>query len=228
MRYQIEHAPVFSVLNFELNADEFVIAQPNSLLSMTNGIQVKAQVGRNRSKANVWSGIKSMLGGESFFTAEFYAKRNQQTLILAPDGYGDILSLPLEQGAYYLTRGSYLANIGDCELRTRYGGMKGLLSKKGLFLLHAAGSGVVFCQTFGTIIARELGPDEHYFVDNRFVVAFADTVAYQLVTATKSLKDSLLSGEGLVNRYTGPGKIFFQTRGKPSIGLFSMILNAAT
>ena len=228
MQYRVEHAPVFSVLAVELDADEFVIAQPNSMLSMTSGIQIKAQVGRKGSSGHFWSGFKSLLGGESFFTAEFFAKRDGQRLMLAPDGYGDILVLPLETGAYYLTRGAYLANVGTCDLQTKYGGLKGVLSKKGLFLLHASGTGVVFCQTFGTIVEKELGENEHFFVDNRFVVAFSDTVAYQLVKATASVKDTLLSGEGLVNRYTGPGKIFFQTRGKPSIGFFSMLLNAAT
>jgi uncharacterized protein (TIGR00266 family) len=227
MRYNVEHAPVFSVLVMELDAEESVVAQPNSMLTMTSGIQIKARIGR-KDQGHFWSGFKSLLGGESFFTAEFYAKRDGQTLMLAPDGYGDILVLPLESGPYYLTRGAYLASVGACNLQTKYGGLKGVLSKKGLFLLHASGTGVAFCQTFGTIIEKELGDDEHFFVDNRFVVAFSDTVAYQLVKATQSVKDTLMSGEGLVNRYTGPGRIFFQTRGKPSIGFLSMLLNAAT
>ena len=48
-----------------------------------------------------------------------------------------------------MTRGSFLANIGECKLEIKYGGMKGVMSKKGLFLLHASGTGTVFCQTYG-------------------------------------------------------------------------------
>ncbi len=172
--------------------------------------------------------MKNVLGGESIFTAEFRAKRDDQILMLAPDSHGDILVIDLNSDAgFFLTRGSYLANIGACELTVKYGGVKGFMAKTGLFLLHATGNGTVFCQTYGAIVERELADGENFFVDNRFVIAFSDTVQFQLVKATSSVKDSILSGEGLVVKYTGPGKVYFQTRGKPSTGWLSSLLGAA-
>ncbi|MDA1164400.1 MAG: TIGR00266 family protein [Planctomycetota bacterium] len=228
MEFRVKHQPVFSVVEFDLNADEVIISQPNSMLTMTSGIQIKAAVGRGR-KPGWRSGFGSLLGGESFFTAEFTASKNDQMLTLAPDAYGDIVVIELlNAGGFYLTRGSYLANSGDCELKTKYGGLKGLMSKKGLFLLHASGEGIVFCQTYGAVIDKVLDDGEVFFVDNRFVVAFSDTVQYQLVKATESVKDSLMSGEGLVNRYTGPGRLIYQTRSKPGSGVLGKILDAAT
>ena len=227
MEYSVLHGPVFSVLEIHLNQGELVMAQPDSMLSMTSGLQLSASVGR-RGKGNKWlSGAKNLLGGESMFTAEFLAKRDDQVLTLAPSVQGDILSLPLaEHSGIYLTRGSYLANIGDCKLEIKYGGMKGLMSKKGLFLLHVSGTGTVFCQTYGAIIAKELVDGEKFFLDNRFAVAFSDTVTYQLVKATESVKDSIMSGEGLINRYTGPGKVYYQTRGKAPINFLSYLFSS--
>lgn len=230
MDFIIKHSPVFSVLEIQLNEAESVVAQPNSMLSMTAGITLRAKAGHGGTKSGAgWmGGMKSMLGGESFFTAEFYAKRDGQTLTLAPDSYGDILTIPLAgAGGYYLTRGSYLSNVGPCELKVKYGGVKGFMAKTGLFLLHAAGEGTVFCQTYGAIVVRDLAAEEKFFVDNKFVVAFSDTITYQLVKATESVKDSLLSGEGLINRFTGPGKVFYQTRGKPSEAWLARILGAS-
>ncbi len=228
MEYRIKHDPGFSILEIDLQESEMVVAQPNSMLAMTGGLQLSAAVGRKGAGSSVMGGFKSMLGGENFFTAEFRAKRDCQTLTLAPDAYGDILVLPLDQlGEFYLTRGSYLANVGDCGLQIKYSGVKGLMSRKGLFLLHATGTGTVFCQCFGAIVERDLAEGERFFVDNRFVVAFSRTVEYQLVKATDSLKDSLLSGEGLVNRYTGPGRIYYQTRGKPSAGFLGRLFEVA-
>lgn len=228
MKYSIQHGPVFSILEIEVDPDDLVVAQPNSMLSMTSGIRLSASVGRRGSGNGWWSGAKNLLGGENFFTAEFRAKTPGQVLVLAPDSYGDILPIPLaDAGGFYLTRGSYLANVGTCELRIKYGGFKGLMSKKGLFLLHAKGNGTVFCQAFGAVIARDLAAEETFYLDNRFAVAFSDTIAYQLVKATSSVKDSLMSGEGLVNRYTGPGRLYYQTRAKPSSGIFGRVLEAA-
>lgn len=219
---------MFSILEIEVDPDDLVVAQPNSMLSMTSGIRLSASVGRRGAGNGWWSGAKNLLGGESFFTAEFRAKTAGQTLVLAPDTYGDILPISLtDAGGFYLTRGSYLANIGSCELRIKYGGFKGLMSKKGLFLLHTQGSGTVFCQSFGAIIARDLEAEETFYLDNRFSVAFSDTIQYQLVKATSSVKDSLMSGEGLVNRYTGPGRLYYQTRAKPSSGFLGRIIEAA-
>ena len=226
MEYRINHNPMFSILEIDLDQAETVVAQPDSMLSMTGSIQLKAAMGRRG--AGKLSGFKSMLGGENFFTAEFSAKKPGQTLTLAPDTYGDILPLPLDhQESFYLTRGSYLANIGECNLQIKYGGIKGVMSKKGLFLLHASGTGTVFCQSYGALIQRDLAAGEKFYVDNRFVVAFTDTIEYQLVKATDTLKDSLFSGEGLVNRYTGPGRLFYQTRAKPSGGWLTQLFQAA-
>jgi uncharacterized protein (TIGR00266 family) len=228
MEFRVKHEPVFSIVEFDLNADESIMAQPNSMLTMTSAIHIKATVGRGK-KSGWMSGFGSLLGGESFFTAEFSAKKDGQTVTLAPDSYGDIVVIDLQDaGGFYLTRGSYLANSGDCELKTKYGGVKGLMSKKGLFLLHASGEGTVFCQTYGAVVDRMLDEGEVFFVDNRFVVAFSDTVQYQLVKATDSVKDSLMSGEGLVNRYTGPGRLIYQTRGKPGAGIIGHLIDAAT
>ena len=187
MEYSVLHGPVFSVLEIHMNQGELVIAQPDSMLSMTSGLQLSASIGR-RGKGNAWlSGAKNLLGGESMFTAEFLAKRDGQVLTLAPSVQGDILCLQLsEHSGFYITRGGYLANIGECKLQIKYGGMKGIMSKKGLFLLHASGGGTVFCQTYGAIIVKELAEGEKFFLDNRYAIAFSDSVTYQLVKATES------------------------------------------
>lgn len=230
MEYTIQHRPVFSILEIRLDEAEVAVAQPNSMLSMTSGITLRAKAGRSGAAGSggVLGGMKSMLGGENFFTAEFWAKRDGQVLTLAPDSYGDILTIPLAgAGGFYLTRGSYLCNVGNCELRIKYGGVKGWMAKTGIFLLHAAGEGTVFCQTYGAIVERDLAADESFYVDNKFVVAFADTISYQLVKATETVKDSLLSGEGLINKFTGPGKLYYQSRGKPAEAWWTRVLGAS-
>ena len=229
MEFRIQHAPVFTVVEFQLNESEQVVASPDSMISLTPGITISAAITETRAGKGWRSGFKSLLGGESFFRAVFTANRDSQSLILAPDNLGDILPITLEQSeSLYLSRGSYLAHVGECRLDTKYGGMKGLFAKKGLFLLHVSGTGTLFCQTYGAIIERRLEAGEQFLIDNRYVVAFSDTITYKLVKANQSLKDSLMSGEGLVNRYTGPGRVYFQTRVKPRIGFLSLIFNAMT
>jgi uncharacterized protein (TIGR00266 family) len=229
MEHRVLHGPTFAILEIDLQDSEIVVAQPNSMLAMTPGIELRAMMGRGGSKSGWFSGVQGVLGGENLFTAEFRAKRDGQQLSIAPEAHGDILELPLrDSGGYFLTRGSYLANLGPCDLEIKYGGVKGLMAKTGIFLLKVSGEGIVFCQTFGAIVERTLSEGESFVVDNRYMVAFSQSVRFELVKATRTLKDSIMSGEGLVNRYTGPGKIFYQTRAKPSVGFLGRLLDLST
>jgi hypothetical protein len=46
------------------------------------------------------------------------------------------------------------------------------------------------------------------------IETFNETISWRLVKATKRISHAIMSGEGLVNLYTGPGTLMFQTRGK--------------
>ncbi|HWA99144.1 MAG TPA: TIGR00266 family protein [Pirellulales bacterium] len=229
MDYEVQHGPVFTVVEFKFNEAEEVVAQPNSMISMTPGIQISASIGSPRSGMRWVSGFKSLLGGESFFRAVFRAKRDEQALLLAPDNYGQILPLPITDAeSLYLSRGAYLAHFGDCKLEIKYGGLKGVMAKTGLFLLRVSGSGMLFCQTYGAIVHRMLAEDEQFLIDNRYVVAFSDSITYELVKSSERIRDSLMSGEGFINRFTGPGQLIYQTRAKPAANFLGTLLSAVT
>lgn len=231
MNFQIQCAPVFSVIEFQLNSGEQVIAQPDSMVSMTSGMRIRASASTGTGVVGrSWrAGFRSLLGGESFFRAIFEARRDDQVLLLAPESYGEILSIALsESDSMYLTRGSYLAHTGDCSLDIRYGGMKGVMSKTGLFLLQITGPGQLFCQTYGAIRERVLVEGEKFLVDNRYVVAFSSSLQYELVRSSERLTDSFFSGEGFINRFTGPGRLLYQTRVKPAGGMLRLLFSAVT
>ncbi|TWU00408.1 hypothetical protein Pla108_13590 [Botrimarina colliarenosi] len=230
MQFEVEHAPTFSVLTVSLDEGETVYAQPHAMVSMTPRVEIRAKLGAQQATRGWIGGLKNLLTGESLFAAIFMAKAAEQQVVLAPETIGEVFSLPLGEGrGYYLTRGAYLASSPEVLLAVKYGGVRGFLAAKGWFLMHATGEGTVFCSSHGAIVRRELAEGERFVVDNKYVVAFSDTVEYQLVKATDSLRDSVFSGEGLVNRYTGPGTVYYQTRSRPSMGgLLAWIFQAAT
>ena len=110
-------------------------------------------------------------------------------------------------------------------LEAHYGGMKGILTKKGLFLLHASGRGKLFIASYGAVVRRSLAAGERLVIDNEYVLAFSDGLKFELRAATDSIKDSLMSGEGLVNRYEGPGEVLYQTRSRQRSNFLSTMLN---
>ena len=67
--------------------------------------------------------------------------------------------------------------------------------------------------SFGAIHRRTLRPGEQYVIDTGHLVAWEGHMKYDIRKAAKSgYLRSMLSGEGLVAEFTGPGEILIQTR----------------
>jgi uncharacterized protein (AIM24 family) len=97
--------------------------------------------------------------------------------------------------------------------------MQGMLATRGLFFLKTVGTGTIFVTSYGGIVEQSLAAGERFVLDNRNIVAFSDGMPFESVVLAGSLKDSFLSGEGFVVRFTGPGRVLYQTRARPSLGL---------
>jgi uncharacterized protein (AIM24 family) len=78
-------------------------------------------------------------------------------------------------------------------------------------MIKATGNGPLFINTFGAIDVHTLQAGQTLIVDNYHLVGFSDTCSYR-VTRIGGLKETLLSGEGLVTQITGPGDVYIQTK----------------
>jgi uncharacterized protein (TIGR00266 family) len=221
LRHEILYQPSFSLALVSLERGESIMAESGAMISMSPTIKLEAQM----SGGGVFGAFKSAVGGESIFRTTFTAESGPGEVTLAPSSVGDILSLPLSGNRFFVQPGSYLA--GDPRLNIGVqGSVRGMLSGEGLFLLTVEGSGLLLLSSFGAIHVKSLGPGEEYIVDTGHIVAFENSVQYQLEKATgktqglggflKGVVQSALSGEGFVCRYRGPGRIFIQTRQFPS------------
>ena len=87
--------------------------------------------------------------------------------------------------------------------------MKGFFSNEGLFLIKCSGQGDLWFNTYGALI--EIDVDGSYVVDNGHIVAFTEGLDYS-VNSIGGMKSLFFSGEGLVCRFQGKGKVWVQTR----------------
>jgi uncharacterized protein (TIGR00266 family) len=90
--------------------------------------------------------------------------------------------------------------------------MKGLFSGEGFFILKVQGRGTVAISSFGAVHEINLAPGENITIDNQHLVAWPSTTNYTITKASKGWISSVTSGEGLVCKFTGPGKVYIQTR----------------
>jgi uncharacterized protein (TIGR00266 family) len=115
----------------------------------------------------------------------------------------------LEGRGLWLTAGSFLAAGSDLDVRTRFGGLKSLFSGEGAFFLHATGHGDLLFNGYGALLERRL--DGELVVDSGHLAAFDDGLDYSVETVG-GVKQTLFSGEGLVLRFRGQGRLWLQSR----------------
>ena len=206
MQDSIEYRPSYALLELDLDAGESVRAEAGAMVSYSDGVDIET----GASGGILGSLKRSVLGGESFFQNTFTAQQPGQ-VTLAPPLPGDVVRHDLEGERLLVQSGSFLAADAAVDLDTAFGGAKTFFGSEGLFLLEMQGTGPTFLSSYGAIHEVELGEGETYTVDTGHIVAFEDTADFS-VDAVGGLRSTLFSGEGLVCRFTGPGRVWLQSR----------------
>ena len=80
----------------------------------------------------------------------------------------------------------------------------------GLFVMETTGTGDIFVSAFGDILELEVTPEKPLVIDNEHVVAWDSSLEYHIEVASGII--GFTSGEGLVNKFSGSGKVLIQTR----------------
>ncbi len=206
MNQEILYGPSYSLARVRLEAGEEINAESGAMVSMSSGIEMQTS-----AKGGLLSGLKrSLLGGESFFINTFVAATAGE-VTFAPPLPGDIMHMELTDRAMMVQSTSYLASSPGLTVDTKWAGAKGFFAKEGLFLLKVSGRGHLFVSSYGAIHEVPLAAGESYTLDNGHMVAFDESVSYN-VRRVGGMKSTLFSGEGLVCTFTGPGRVFLQTR----------------
>jgi uncharacterized protein (TIGR00266 family) len=90
-----------------------------------------------------------------------------------------------------------------------WAGIASYVGREGLFRLKVSGTGKVWFGGYGGIFEKEVEAD--YVVDTGHLIAYDPTIGIKMGLAG-GLFSSFFSGEGLVTRVKGPGKIYLQSR----------------
>ncbi len=207
MNYSIEHQPVFSTLTIQLRQGESFRAESGAMIAMSPTIALKA----SGSGKGLFGSLKAAIGGESFFASIYTAESGSGELVLAPSAPGDILKFELQNKTILAQGGAYLAGDAGLTVSTQ-GSFKSWMGGEGLFLSKISGTGLLFLNSYGVIVEKMIHAGEEYIVDSGHIVAFEEGLSYDVQMASRSIFSSLASGEGLVCRFRGEGKLWYQTR----------------
>lgn len=216
MEYEMMHEGSNAVVLVTLQQGEKFKAESGAMVTKSETLSIRG---------HMWGGFfgafkRSILGGETFFFQEVSAEKGAGNMVIAPPVPGDIKILPLLNGEdYYIQNGCMLAAFGDVNMDTKVQKLSaGLFSGAGFFVLHVKGHGEVAVSAFGAIMEIPIAAGKEYLVDNGHIVAWSGDLQYQIVKAGAGWISSFTSGEGLACKFTGPGKVWVQTRNPAAFG----------
>lgn len=206
-QYQIVHQPSFSLAVLQLQPEQSIQAESGAMVSMSANVELQSQM-----KGGLFGAIKRAAGGESAFLSTFTARGGPGELTLAPGAPGDIAAIELSGQPFFVQSSSYLAGDASLTIDTKWGGAKTFFSGEGLFVLLVQGQGLLLVSSFGAIYRKQLRAGERYVVDTGHLVAWEGSMQYTLRKAASGFFRSLMSGEGIVAEFSGPGELLIQTR----------------
>lgn len=175
--------------------------RPGSMVAMSHTMTLKGSV--------KFSMKKMLIGGS--MTMSNYTGPGE--LILAPTFLGDISMLHLNGSqTWSVSKDAFLAcTQGIVKDYKGQGIGKALFSGEGFFVFKISGTGLLFFQSFGAIIKKELAEGERYVIDNGHLVAWDCKYVIERI-ASGGIISGVAAAEGLVCKFTGPGTIYLQTR----------------
>ncbi len=210
MKYRIVGSTVPAVEIIFDNVGESVFSQSGGMSWMTDGISMDTNMRGGFGKS-----IGRMFAGESLFMANYTAGAPNTSITFASTVPGEIVPVTVNpQTSLICQKGAFLCGQQGVNLNVTFTKRfsAGLLGGEGFILQKLSGQGMAFLEVDGDKVEFTLAPGQVLKVDSGNVVAFEDTVNYEIETV-KGFKNILFGGEGLfLTKLTGPGKVILQTQ----------------
>jgi len=169
-------------------------------------------------KGQVKFSMKKLIAGGEMTTSTYTGPGE---LLLAPTFLGDISLLRLNgQEQWSVGKDAFLAATQGVVKDYKSQGIgKALFSGEGLFVYKVSGMGIMWIQSFGAILRKDLADGERYNVDNGHLVAWNCKYVLERI-ASGGIISGMSAGEGLVCKFTGPGTVYLQTRNPTAFGVW--------
>lgn len=218
--------PVFTVtgdvdpfLHVSIKRGETIYCESDAMVMMESTLDLKGKM-----KGGLGSALmRTFANGESFFQQHIEAARGDGDCLLSPTLPGAMQVVDVGPSNYIISDGAFVAATSGVDLRVRTQSLGNALFAQsgGFFVTETAGSGQLVVSGFGSMSMLEVEPGKDAIIDNAHVVCWDSTLRYEVSITTGSsagflgnLINSQTSGEGIVLRFSGRGKIYVCSRNR--------------
>ena len=218
--------PVFTVtgdvdpfLHVSMRRGETIYCESDAMVMMESTLDLKGKM-----KGGLGSALmRTFANGESFFQQHIEATRGDGDCLLSPTLPGAMQTIDCGPNQYIISDGAFVAATSgvDLKVRTQNIGNALFAQSGGFFVTETTGSGQVVVSGFGSMSMLDVEPGKDAIIDNAHVVCWDSTLRYEISVTTGgnsgflgNLINSQTSGEGMVLRFSGKGKVYVCSRNR--------------
>lgn len=206
-------------LHVALRKGEQIYCEADAMVMMEDTLDLTGRMTGGLGRAL----MRRFANGESFFQQHIVATRGDGDCLLAPMLPGALQVLDVGKTSYLLSDGAFVAAESGVDLRVRTQNIGNALFAQtgGFFVGEATGQGKLVVSGFGANFILEVTPGKDMIIDNAHVVAWDSQLRYEISVPSQQggglfnrLISSATSGEGLVLRFSGSGKVVICSRNR--------------
>ncbi len=218
--------PVFTVtgdvdpfLHVSMKQGETIYCESDAMVMMESTLDLKGKM-----KGGLGSALmRTFANGESFFQQHIEATRGEGDCLLSPTLPGAMQIVDVGPNNYIISDGAFVAATSGVDLRVRTQSLGNALFAQsgGFFVTETSGQGQVVVSGFGSMSSLDVEPGKDAIIDNSHVVCWDSTLRYEISITTGTsggflgnLINSQTSGEGMVLRFSGRGKVYVCSRNR--------------
>ena len=218
--------PVFTItgdvdpfLHVVLQKGESISCESGAMVMMEETLDLTGRMQGGLANALV----RRLANNESFFQQHIEATRGNGDCLLSPNLPGGMEILDVGMRQYCISDGVYVASSSGVQVVAKTQGIgNALFGGTGGFLIgQSSGSGQLVVSGFGSLFTLDVLPGKEIVIDNSHVVAWDSTLTFGISATTSqgrgflgNLVNSTTSGEGLVLKFSGNGKVVVCSRNR--------------
>ncbi|MFN7543109.1 MAG: TIGR00266 family protein [Acidobacteriota bacterium] len=212
LQYEIQ-GDNLQVVRCHLKPGQELYAEAGKMVYKTANVAWETKMQGDGLGAKIWGAVKRKLMGESLFMT-YFKSSGKGEVGFAGTYPGRVQAFDLRPGQTILVqRDSFLFAQTSVQLNIalvkKLG--SGFFGGEGFILEKITGPGMAFIHGGGDFVEFQLGPGETIQVDTGCIVAFDESVNYD-IQFVGGIKTAIFGGEGLfLATLTGPGRAIIQS-----------------
>ncbi|ONG38931.1 TIGR00266 family protein [Alkanindiges hydrocarboniclasticus] len=206
-------------LHVSMRRGDKIYCESNAMVMMEEALELKGKL----QGGVVQSFLRRFANDESLFQQHIEAVHGDGDCLLSSTLDGDMQILEVGTVQYTLADGAFVAATDTVNINVKLQGLGGAIFGQtgGFLVMHTSGHGQVVVSGFGTLFEIDVQPGKDVIIDNGHVVCWDSRLTYNLSVSTSrssgllgNLVSSVTSGEGMVLRFSGQGKVVLCSRNR--------------